>query len=104
MKLNPEKIKAVLFILVIWILLLFSVMSYGQQVGINNPTPHVKALLDLTSSDKGILVPRMSEAQRVAMFPVADPTAAGMMVYQTNNDKGFWYYDGVTWVSVSSDA
>ncbi|MBK7851782.1 MAG: hypothetical protein IPJ66_11810 [Bacteroidetes bacterium] len=32
-----------------------------------------------------------------AMFPVADASAKGMIVYQTDNAFGFWYYDGITW-------
>lgn len=79
------------------IVLLIALPVFAQNVGVNNPSPHTKALLDLTASDKGLLTPRLTEAQRIAMFPVADASAKGMIVYQTDNAFGFWYYDGITW-------
>lgn len=85
-------------------LLLSSFSGYAQSVGINNPTPHAKSLLDLTSTDKGLLAPRMTQAQRLAMFPSSDVTAKGMLVYQTDNTQGFYYYDGTTWMLVQANA
>src|SRR5262245_36520721 len=73
-------------------LLLSTVHAAAQNIGINNPAPHSKSLLDMTSTDKGVLVPRMTQAQRLAMFPAADATARGMLVYQTDNVAGFYYY------------
>lgn len=81
----------------------FSGVTYAQNVGINNPTPHAKALLDLTSSDKGLLAPRMTEAQRLAMYPLADATSEGMLVYQTDNTEGFYYYNGSQWILISTE-
>lgn len=75
----------------------------AQNVGINNPNPHAKSLLDLTSTDKGLLTPRMTEAQRNAMFPAADGTAAGMIVYQTDNNSGYYYYNGSAWWMMSNE-
>jgi hypothetical protein len=75
----------------------------AQNVGINNPTPNAKALLDLTSSDKGLLAPRMTAAQRIAMFPISEPASEGMLVYQTDGVEGFYYYDGAQWSMLSND-
>lgn len=78
--------------------LLSSGAAFGQgNVGINNPTPHAKSLLDLTSTDKGLLVPRMTAAQRTAMFPAPDATGKGMLVYQLDGTQGFYCYDGAVW-------
>jgi hypothetical protein len=78
--------------------LLSSGAAFGQgNVGINNPMPHAKSLLDLTSTDKGLLTPRMAAAQRTAMFPAPDATGKGMLVYQTDGAIGFYYYDGAAW-------
>lgn len=83
--------------------LLSSGAAFGQgNVGINNATPHAKSLLDLTSTDKGLLTPRMTVAQRVAMFPAPDATGKGMLVYQTDGAQGFYYYDGALWNLVQS--
>ncbi|MCW5899898.1 MAG: hypothetical protein KIT10_11580 [Flavobacteriales bacterium] len=85
--------------------LLSSGTVFGQgNVGINNATPHAKSLLDLTSQDKGLLVPRMTAAERTAMFPVADATARGMLVYQTDGAQGFHYYDGAVWIHMDPTA
>src|SRR5262245_61271908 len=83
--------------------LLLTTLSWGQGVGINNITPHTKALLDLNATDRGFLVPRMTQAQRFAMFAVADPTAKGMLVYQTDAWFGFYYYDGIAWQFLSTN-
>ncbi|MCW5897900.1 MAG: hypothetical protein KIT10_01415 [Flavobacteriales bacterium] len=80
------------------LVLLSSGAAFGQNVGINTPTPHDKALLDMASSDKGVLVPRMTVAQRTAIFPAPDATAKGMLVYQTDGQEGFHYYDGAQWI------
>ncbi|MBK7855495.1 MAG: hypothetical protein IPJ79_11870 [Bacteroidetes bacterium] len=87
-----------LFVLIICFLLFLSAASFGQNVGINNPTPDASALLDLTSSDKGILVPRMSTAQRTA---ISSP-ATGLLVYDTSTND-FWFYDGSSWRQMLGD-
>lgn len=89
------------FILASCFLFFISYAAKAQNVGINNPIPHTKSLLDLTSTDKGLLTPRMTEAQRTAMFPAADASAKGMLVYQTDNAQGFYYYDGIVWQVVT---
>ena len=70
------------------------IVSNGQQnVGIGTTTPDNSAILDLSSVNRGILVPRMTTAQRVA---IVSP-ATGLLVYDTDYDQ-FWYFDGVVWV------
>jgi hypothetical protein len=85
--------------------LLSSGAAFSQgNVGINNANPHARSLLDLTSTDKGLLVPRMTAAQRIAMFPSADATAKGMLVFQMDGAQGFYYYDGTAWLMLQSGA
>lgn len=79
-------------------LMLFVVLltSYSYaQVGIGTTTPDTSAELEILSTDKGILVPRMTEAQRTAIGTPAE----GLLVYQTNNTVGFWYYNGTIWTT-----
>jgi microcystin-dependent protein len=76
---------------------LFLSTSTWAQVGFNNPNPHPKSILDLTAPDKGLLIPRMSQSLREALFPASDPTAEGMLVYQTDNARGLYYYNGSSW-------
>ncbi len=76
--------------------------SKGQSVAINNDasSPDASALLDVKSTTKGMLVPRMTMVQRDA---VATP-ANGLLIYQTDNTAGFYYYNGSSWASVAGSA
>jgi hypothetical protein len=62
------------------------------QVGIGTATPSSSAALDITSTTGGILVPRMTTAQRGA---IATP-ATGLLVYQTDGVAGFYYNSGTS--------
>ena len=59
------------------------------RVGIGTTSPNVSALLDLTSTQRGFLVPRMTTVQRNAITTPAQ----GLLIYQTDGTKGFYYYD-----------
>lgn len=63
----------------------------AQNVAVNGDgsNPDASAILDVKSIDKGLLIPRMTMAQRDA---IATP-AQGLIVYQTDNTPGFYYYD-----------
>src|SRR4051794_1244748 len=63
------------------------------SVGIGTTTPSASALLEIKSTKKGLLIPRMTLAQRNA---IASP-AKGLMIYQTDNTPGFYYYNGSGW-------
>ncbi len=91
-----------LLVLMFCLLIQTSVMLYSQNVGINNDAsqPDNSAMLDVKSTEKGILIPRMTMAQRDL---IASP-ATGLMIYQTNNTAGFYYYNGSVWSSVSGSS
>lgn len=70
--------------------------SHAQSIGIgSNNTPHPSAALDVNSTTKGFLVPRMTSAQRTA---IASPTK-GLQVFDTTTNS-FWYYNGTAWTDV----
>ena len=69
-----------------------NVYRNSGNVGIGTSTPHSSALLDLNSTDKGLLIPRMSSVQRTA---ISSP-ATGLMVYDVTT-KTYWYYDNNQW-------
>ena len=71
-----------------------SLTSLKGQVGINNSTPDVSAQLDVSSTTKGLLLPRLTKSQRDA---ITSP-AAGLMIYQTDNIPGLRVYNGTNWV------
>ncbi len=91
-------------------------LTFAQNIGIstNGATPDPEAILDVDVTSlpvkRGLLVPRMTEAQRLAI-PVAAADNA-LLVYQTDlgaamdtsNARGFWYYDATAtmWRHLSS--
>ena len=83
--------------------LVFAFFIFGQavhaQVGINtdNSSPDPSAMLDIKSTDKGMLIPRMNTDQREA---ISNP-AAGLLVYDTD-ESGFFYYTGTVWQFLST--
>lgn len=66
--------------------------------GIGTTTPNSSSLLDIVSTTKGILIPRMTLAQRNA---ITTP-ATGLLIFQTTNTPGFYYYSGTAWTAISS--
>jgi hypothetical protein len=65
--------------------------------GIGTTTPDASSLLEIKSTSKGLLIPRMTKNQRDA---IASP-ATGLMIYQTNSTPGFYYYDGTQWKALT---
>ncbi len=84
-------------ILILIFSLLLTVFSYTQSVGIGNSSPDSKSILDISSTDKGVLIPRMLSSER---SDISTPIPAGLMVYQTNDVEGFYYYDGFNWAMI----
>ena len=76
-----------------------------SNVGIGTLNPDPSALLEMQATDKGMLIPRVTSAQRVA---IAAP-ATGLLVYQTDSlspsaPNTFWYFDGTIWRPIISMA
>ncbi len=76
------------------------VIDTTGQVGIGTIAPDVSAALDVSSTTKGFLPPRMTTAERAA---IAAP-AEGLLVYQTDAPAGLYYYSGGAWTILSSGA
>ncbi|WP_394993422.1 hypothetical protein [Emticicia sp.] len=75
-----------------------SAFAQKDNVGIGTTKPDQSAVLDLSSSTKGLLMPRMSLQQRGA---IQNP-AQGLVVYQTDFLSGFYFYDGAEWKTMTS--
>jgi len=78
---------------------LFSQNAFSQ-VSINNDEslPDPSSMLDVQATGLGVLVPRMAMAER----PVSP--AEGLLIYQTDMNPGFYYFDGLLWQRVSSNS
>jgi hypothetical protein len=72
--------------------------STFAQVGIGTTNPNTSAALDITSTTKGLLPPRMTYAQRQA---ISSP-ATGLMIYCTDCGAGgqAHVYNGSAWVNM----
>jgi len=69
----------------------FTISAIAQDnVGVGTVTPHENSILDVSSTDKGLLVPRLNTLQRLAVVPVTG--ANGLLVYDTDIDQ-FCYWD-----------
>ena len=73
-------------------ILCYTNVLFAQNVGINTngSAPDGSAMLDVSSTSGGILIPRMTEAQKNA---IASP-AEGLLIYQTDGTPGFYYRNG----------
>jgi hypothetical protein len=61
-----------------------------QNVGIGTSSPHASAQLQVSSTTRGFIPPRMTQTQRLA---IASPLN-GLMVYDTDNERLFVHIDG----------
>ncbi len=78
--------------------LLITSLTFAQ-VGIGTTTPNTSAMLDINSTTKGLLVPRMTLIEKNAIVTPAN----GLLIYQTDGVSGFWYYDGTSWQPFGAD-
>lgn len=83
--------------------LLLTFESFAQNVGINSTgtAPDNSAMLDVVSTDKGMLVPRVNIIDLNTAAPVTAP-ATSLLVYNTNTTSGVGYYfwDGTKWINL----
>ncbi|WP_375561490.1 hypothetical protein ACE193_02730 [Bernardetia sp. OM2101] len=75
-------------------------IAFSQGVAINedNSSANASAILDIKSTTKGMLAPRMSAAQKTA---ISSP-ATGLLIYQTDGTAGFYYYNGSVWTFINA--
>ena len=73
-------------------MLLFFTVTAQISINTDNTDPDASAMLDIKSSTKGVLLPRMTTTERNAI----NSPAAGLMIYNTS-DSCFNYYSGIAW-------
>ncbi len=67
-----------------------------SQVGIGTTSPNANAALDIASTDKGLIIPRVTTVKRLQMA-----NTAGLLVYDTN-DNAYWCNNGSGWSRIIS--
>jgi hypothetical protein len=75
--------------------IVFGATAFSESIGIGTATPAPSAQLEVNSTTRGFLLPRMTKVQRNAIATPAD----GLLVFQTGPDSvGFYYRFGGAWV------
>jgi hypothetical protein len=90
--------KKYLSIALVFVITLLSINGYAQGVAVNTSgaAADSSAMLDISSSTKGVLIPRVTSTAAVTKL------SNGLLVYQTNAPTGFYYYDGTTWIYIQN--
>jgi BclB C-terminal domain-containing protein len=84
------------FILVFFCCCFQPAILCAQNVAINTDgaSPDASAMLDIKATGKGVLIPRMLKSERPSS------PAEGLMIYQTDDKPGFYFYKGTAWTPV----
>ena len=77
------------------VLLLGYMIALAQNMGIGTLNPDPSAKLEISSIDKGLLIPRVNTTQRQGII---NP-ATGLLVFDTDT-KTFWYYNASSWINL----
>lgn len=81
---------------IILVFMLFISTLATAQYGIGTTNPSASAVLDISSTSKGLLLPRMNTMQRDG---IASP-AAGLLIFNSTSSK-FNYYNGTAWIEIT---
>ncbi len=98
------------------VVVILFVSTANAQTGIGTTTPNASAKLDITSTNKGFLPPRVALTAANVFAPVTGlsgttelATAAGLLIYNTatsgttpnNVVPGYYYWNGTAWIQIS---
>jgi hypothetical protein len=101
----------------LFIILFLCTNGLYAQTGIGTTTPNAAAKLDVSSTTKGFLPPKVALTATNSFDPItglsgstALATAAGLLIYNTatagtapnNVVPGYYYWNGTTWVQISA--
>ena len=95
--------------LTLLILMLFSITTFAQ-VGVNTTTPDASSILDVTATNKGLLIPRVALTGKNDVTTIAAPTNS-LLVYNTATVTGanaivpgYYYYETATtsWLKLAT--
>jgi hypothetical protein len=83
-----------------WVVNTSNIFNNGGSVGIGTASPNASAALEVNSTSKGLLLPTMTQTQRNG---ISNP-ATGLLIFQTDNTPGFYYFNGSTWAALGGAA
>lgn len=86
----------------LYLLILVFLVKFGNSQGVaintDGSRANSSAMLDVKSTTSGMLIPRMTQAERNG---ISSP-ASSLLIYQTDNTPGFYYWDSRSWVQLFS--
>ncbi len=92
------------------LLFLTSTLSFAQ-VGVNTTTPDPSSMLDISATNKGVLVPRVSLPDvTTTQLDGINTAAIGLLIWNTNaattggNGVGFYFFNGTQWMPITQTA
>jgi hypothetical protein len=96
--------------IIITLIVIVCSLTSMSQVGIGTTTPNASAKLDITSTNKGFLPPRVTLNGTADVATISNP-AAGLMVYNTatagtspnNVIPGYYYWNGSAWTRINNN-
>lgn len=89
--------KKIVFQLVLLFAFTTNIIAQSVAINIDGSALNTSAILDIKSITKGLLIPRMTTVQRIA---IATP-AKGLIVFDISTN-GLWFYNGTGWNALSS--
>jgi hypothetical protein len=89
----------------LFIFFFYTFLYTNAQTGIGTPTPDASAKLDVYSTNKGFLPPRVTLTSSTDNTTIQSP-ATGLLVYNTGNNAGliagYYYWNGTSWATIAT--
>lgn len=88
---------------ILFLLLFGSAQLWAQSgsVGIGTRSPNENAILDISSKEKGILIPRLSAGEKDILSEKLSVKDKGLLIFNTSSAQ-FNYWDGTMWISIAN--
>ena len=90
---------------IVVLLCCISSIALHAQTGIGTTTPNASAKLDVYSTNKGFLPPRVTLTSATDVTTITAP-ATGLLVYNTGNNAGlaagYYYWNGAVWTTIAT--
>ena len=91
-------------IIILAILLISVNLIFAQEnIGIGTNAPDPSAVLDIRSTDRGILIPRTDTSAVNAYLTSVGSAETGLMIFQTS-DASFYFFNGSKWEKIGGNA
>ena len=83
-----------------------------SQVGIGTTNPATGSMLDISSDDKGVLIPRVALTGTDDTTTITPSATEGLLVFNTNTtsigsttvSEGFYYWNGIQWIKLQTNS